>query len=249
MNSVRFIRNTPGLKPLVDEKAAKLERTRYIDRRLVQVGRHRLGTPSPCLGSRANAAEKCRGWAVSLGVPRSACIVSGQLCHFNSLANRLVHSTHAQWLECAVFLPTARHHLSIHSLISRYLPLRPGQVVVASSSPLVGKTVRELQFRDQFSAVVVAISRQGERVQVGGAATSARVCSLFATCCLLRVCILVSLWVRQRCATPCLLGMQAGHVSAFIASGSPVGAVPSANCPSHESKCSTPVLRCAGQPG
>lgn len=74
VNSVRFIRNTPGLKPLVDEKAAKLERTRYIDRRLVQV-------------------------------------------------------------------------------------------VVASSSPLVGKTVRELQFRDQFSAVVVAISRQGERVQ------------------------------------------------------------------------------------
>ncbi|KAL4441024.1 hypothetical protein ABPG77_010455 [Micractinium sp. CCAP 211/92] len=76
VNSVRFIRNTPGLKPLVDEKAAKLERTRYIDRRLVQA-----------------------------------------------------------------------------------------RVVVASSSPLVGKTVRELQFRDQFSAVVVAISRQGERVQ------------------------------------------------------------------------------------
>ncbi|PRW20813.1 Receptor of activated kinase C component of 40S small ribosomal subunit isoform A [Chlorella sorokiniana] len=74
VNSVRFIRNTPGLKPLVDDKASKLEKTRYIDRRLVQV-------------------------------------------------------------------------------------------VVAGSSPLVGKTVRELQFRDQFNGVVVAISRQGERIQ------------------------------------------------------------------------------------
>ena len=32
---------------------------------------------------------------------------------------------------------------------------------------LAGKTVRELQFRDQFNGVVVAISRQGERIQVG----------------------------------------------------------------------------------
>ena len=30
-----------------------------------------------------------------------------------------------------------------------------------------GKTVRELQFRSQFNGVVVAISRQGERIQVG----------------------------------------------------------------------------------
>jgi len=33
--------------------------------------------------------------------------------------------------------------------------------------PSTGKTVRELQFRDQFNGVVVAISRQGERIQVG----------------------------------------------------------------------------------
>lgn len=75
VQSVRFIRNTPGLRPLVDDKSSKLEKTRFIDRRLVQV-------------------------------------------------------------------------------------------VVAASSPLVGKTVRELQFRDHFNGVVVAISRQGERIQV-----------------------------------------------------------------------------------
>jgi len=44
------------------------------------------------------------------------------------------------------------------------------QVVVAGASPLVGKTVRELQFRDHFNGVVVAISRQGERIQVRSSA-------------------------------------------------------------------------------
>lgn len=46
-----------------------------------------------------------------------------------------------------------------------YIDRRLVQVVVAASSPLVGKTVRELQFRAHFNGVVVAISRQGERIQ------------------------------------------------------------------------------------
>ena len=49
VSSVRFVRNTPGLRPLVDDKAAKLEKTRFIDRRLVQVV---VAAASPLVGER-----------------------------------------------------------------------------------------------------------------------------------------------------------------------------------------------------
>lgn len=39
------------------------------------------------------------------------------------------------------------------------------QAVVGSSSPLVGRTIREVRFREQFNAAVVAVARQGERVR------------------------------------------------------------------------------------
>jgi di/tricarboxylate transporter len=39
------------------------------------------------------------------------------------------------------------------------------QAVVGSNSPLVGKTIREVRFREQFNAAVVAVARQGERVR------------------------------------------------------------------------------------
>lgn len=39
------------------------------------------------------------------------------------------------------------------------------QAVVASSSPLVGKTVRKYGFRTHFGAAIIAIHRQGERLR------------------------------------------------------------------------------------
>lgn len=36
---------------------------------------------------------------------------------------------------------------------------------MCSNSPLIGKSVRELQFRDQFNAAVVAVARSGERIR------------------------------------------------------------------------------------
>jgi Trk K+ transport system NAD-binding subunit len=39
------------------------------------------------------------------------------------------------------------------------------QAVVGPGSPLVGRTPRDLRFRDQFNAAVVAVARQGERIQ------------------------------------------------------------------------------------
>jgi di/tricarboxylate transporter len=39
------------------------------------------------------------------------------------------------------------------------------QAVVGSNSPLVGRTIRDVRFREQFNAAVVAVARQGERVR------------------------------------------------------------------------------------
>ncbi len=36
---------------------------------------------------------------------------------------------------------------------------------VCSNSPLIGRSVRELQFRDRFNAAVVAVARSGERIR------------------------------------------------------------------------------------
>lgn len=72
--SVRFIRNTPGLVPLAERQASKLRQTPLIERRLVQA-------------------------------------------------------------------------------------------IVAQASPLAGKTIREVRFREQFNAAVVAVARKGERVR------------------------------------------------------------------------------------
>jgi di/tricarboxylate transporter len=73
-SSFRFIRNTPGLVPLGEEHAARLEDVRHVERRLVQA-------------------------------------------------------------------------------------------VIARGSPLIGKTPREIKFRQHFNAAVVAVARKGERIR------------------------------------------------------------------------------------
>lgn len=72
VSSVRFVRNTPGLKPLVDEKAAKLERTRFIDRRLVQVV---VAGSSPLVGEcqgGCQARARLQGWCTAALARRRA---------------------------------------------------------------------------------------------------------------------------------------------------------------------------------
>ncbi|KAL4432402.1 hypothetical protein ABPG77_001701 [Micractinium sp. CCAP 211/92] len=39
------------------------------------------------------------------------------------------------------------------------------QAIVAQASPLAGKTIREVRFREQFNAAVVAVARKGERIR------------------------------------------------------------------------------------
>jgi di/tricarboxylate transporter len=39
------------------------------------------------------------------------------------------------------------------------------QAIIATNSPLIGRSVRELQFRDHFNAAVVAVARSGERIR------------------------------------------------------------------------------------
>jgi di/tricarboxylate transporter len=39
------------------------------------------------------------------------------------------------------------------------------QAVVGSNSPLVGRTIRDVRFREQFNAAVVAVARRGERIR------------------------------------------------------------------------------------
>ena len=63
------------------------------------------------------------------------------------------HHSQLQW--CAALYTCLRRHPPTHTYLHRTRPAG------------AGKTVRELQFRDQFNGVVVAISRQGERIQVG----------------------------------------------------------------------------------
>ena len=43
--------------------------------------------------------------------------------------------------------------------------IRPYEAVVSPSSPLVGKNVRESNFRSRYNAVIIAIHRNGERIQ------------------------------------------------------------------------------------
>lgn len=43
--------------------------------------------------------------------------------------------------------------------------IRTYEAVVSSSSPLVGKNVRESNFREKYSAVIIAIHRSGQRIQ------------------------------------------------------------------------------------
>ena len=43
--------------------------------------------------------------------------------------------------------------------------LKTFEVVVSHNSPLIGKNVRESQFRSQYNAVIIAIHRSGERIQ------------------------------------------------------------------------------------
>ncbi len=43
--------------------------------------------------------------------------------------------------------------------------IRPFEVVISDSSPLVGRNVRESKFREKYDAVIIAIHRNGERIQ------------------------------------------------------------------------------------
>ena len=43
--------------------------------------------------------------------------------------------------------------------------IRPYEVVISDSSPLVGRNVRESKFREKYDAVIIAIHRNGERIQ------------------------------------------------------------------------------------
>ncbi len=43
--------------------------------------------------------------------------------------------------------------------------IRPYEAVISNSSPLIGKNVRESNFREKYDAVIVAIHRNGERIQ------------------------------------------------------------------------------------
>ncbi len=43
--------------------------------------------------------------------------------------------------------------------------IRPFEVVISNSSPLIGQNVRESNFRQKYDAVIIAIHRNGERVQ------------------------------------------------------------------------------------
>ncbi len=43
--------------------------------------------------------------------------------------------------------------------------IRPYEAVVSNSSPLIGRNVRESKFREKYDAVIIAIHRNGERIQ------------------------------------------------------------------------------------
>ena len=43
--------------------------------------------------------------------------------------------------------------------------IRPYEAVVSDSSPLIGQNVRESKFREKYDAVIIAIHRNGERIQ------------------------------------------------------------------------------------
>ncbi len=43
--------------------------------------------------------------------------------------------------------------------------IRPFEVVISNSSPLIGQNVRESNFRQRYDAVIIAIHRNGERIQ------------------------------------------------------------------------------------
>ncbi len=43
--------------------------------------------------------------------------------------------------------------------------IRPYEAVISNSSPLIGKNVRESNFRGKYDAVIIAIHRNGERIQ------------------------------------------------------------------------------------
>ncbi len=43
--------------------------------------------------------------------------------------------------------------------------IRPFEVVISNSSPLIGQNVRESNFRQKYDAVIIAIHRNGERIQ------------------------------------------------------------------------------------
>ncbi|EFN59045.1 hypothetical protein CHLNCDRAFT_56692 [Chlorella variabilis] len=61
-------------------------------------------------------------------------------------------------------VPLAEKHASklLHTAV---VERRLVQAIVAPESPLVGTTIRESRFREQFNAAVVAVARKGERIR------------------------------------------------------------------------------------
>lgn len=51
-------------------------------------------------------------------------------------------------------------------------PAVPVEAVVGQASPLVGRTPRQVSFRERYDAVIVAVHRSGHRVEGGLAASS-----------------------------------------------------------------------------
>ncbi|KAI3433730.1 hypothetical protein D9Q98_003538 [Chlorella vulgaris] len=60
--------------------------------------------------------------------------------------------------------PLAEKHAS-KLLSTPKIERRLVQAIVAPESPLVGSTIRDIRFREQFNAAVVAVARKGERIR------------------------------------------------------------------------------------